>query len=198
MNIVQVFATPIWASAFPEFKERKQEFLKAAYAYRKNHPESDQRSNFSGYESQKNLTSEEVFFPLFDFAAQMAIKANFDNQFDDCDVYVTSAWLNINDNRAAHHCEHIHTDTYAGVFYLKAPDKSGKISFTNTSLNKLWQGNLLRKERNKFNAEHLRFEANEGQIYIWPAYLPHSVLPNDHDEERISISFNIISIPKHQ
>ena len=126
----------------------------------------------------------------------MGMKANFDNQFVDCDVYITSAWVNINDNRAAHNHEHVHNDTYSGVFYLQVPEKSGKLSFTNPGLNKLWQGSLLVETRNKFTAEHLKFEPKEGQIYIWPSYLPHSVLPNDHDESRISISFNIICIPK--
>jgi uncharacterized protein (TIGR02466 family) len=143
-----------------------------------------------------NLTNDPAFAPLFDFVAQMGMKANFDNQFVDCDVYITSAWVNINHNRAAHNHEHVHNDTYSGVFYLQVPEKSGKISFTNPGLNKLWQGSLLVETRNKFTAEHLKFEPKEGQIYIWPSYLPHSVLPNDHDESRISISFNIICIPK--
>jgi len=31
----------------------------------------------------------------------------------------------------------------------------------------------------------------EGFLFMWPSYLPHSVDQNNHDEERISISFNI-------
>jgi uncharacterized protein (TIGR02466 family) len=170
--------------------------MDAVAQYRNKNPDTDARSNVSGYESPMQLTNEFEFWPLFEFVSQMAIKANFDNQFVDCDVYVASAWADINDNRAAYNLEHIHTDTYAGVFYLKVPEKSGKISFTNSGLNGLWQGRMLCKSKNKFTAERLMFEPKEGQIYIWPSYLPHSVLPNDHDEERISISFNIICLPK--
>jgi len=196
MNIIQVFSTPIWNSEFPDFQNQKQAFLDCVAEYRKNNPNSGSRSNISGYESPMKLTNEPAFAPLFEFVAQMGMKANFDNQFVDCDVYITSAWANINDNRAAHNHEHVHNDTYSGVFYLQVPEKSGKISFTNPGLNKLWQGTMLSESKNKFTAEHLKFEPKEGQIYIWPSYLPHSVLPNDHDDARISISFNIICIPK--
>ena len=198
MNIIQVFSTPIWSSDFPDFQNQKHTFLEAVSEFREQHPEGIQRSNVSGYHSPTNLTNESRLFPLFDFVSQMGQKANFDNQFVDCDVYLTSAWVNFNDNRLAHNHEHVHADTYSGVFYLQVPENSGKISFTNTGLNKLWQGTYLTESKNKFTAEHLKFDPKEGQIYIWPSYLPHSVLPNDHDETRISISFNIICIPKEE
>lgn len=198
MNIIQVFSTPIWNSDFPDFQNQKQTFLQAVTEFREQNPQGISKSNIIGYQSPMNLTNEPRLAPLFEFVAQMGMKANFDNQFVDCDVYLTSAWVNFNDSRAAHNHEHIHADTYSGVFYLQVPEKSGKISFTNPGLNKLWQGTLLSESKNKFTAEHLKFEPKEGQIYIWPSYLPHSVMPNDHDEIRISIAFNIICIPREQ
>ena len=39
-------------------------------------------------------------------------------------------------------------------------------------------------------------EPEEGSILFFPSYLPHSVTTNNHDEERISISFNVIALPK--
>lgn len=196
MNIIQVFSTPIWNSGFPDFQSQKKSFLKAVTEFREQNPEGIERSNIAGYHSPVNLTKEPRLSPLFDFVAQMAVKANLDNQFVECDVYLTSAWVNFNDSRAAHNHEHIHSDTYSGVFYLQVPEKSGKILFTNPALNKLWQGTMLSDIKNKFTAGQLKLEPKEGQIYIWPAYLPHSVTSNDHDEARISISFNIICIPK--
>ena len=198
MNIIQVFSTPIWDSDFPDFQNQKQTFLDAVSEFRQQNPEGIFKSNIVGYQSPMNLTNEPRLSPLFEYVVQMGVKANLDNQFVDCDVYLTSAWVNFNDCRAAHNHEHIHTDTYSGVFYLQVPEKSGKISFTNPGLNKLWQGTMLCRTKNKFTAEHLKFEPKEGHIYIWPAYLPHSVMPNDHDETRVSISFNVICIPKDQ
>lgn len=196
MNIIQIFSTPIWNSEFPDFQNKKQTFLETVTDFRAQNPEGIEKSNVVGYQSPMNLTGETELAPLFDYVAQMGVKANFDNQFVDCDVYITSAWVNFNDSRAAYNAEHNHSDTYAGVFYLQVPEKSGALSFTNPGLNTLWQGSMLGQSKNKFTAERLKFEPKEGQIYIWPSYLPHSVLPNDHDDTRISISFNIICIPK--
>lgn len=198
MNIIQIFATPIWNSEFPNFQNQKKTLLEAVTEFRKQNPQGVFKSNIVGYQSPMNLTNEPRLSPLFEYIAQMAIKANFDNEFVDCDVYLTAAWANFNDSRAAHNHEHIHTDTYAGVFYLQVPEKSGKISFANPGLNRLWAGSMLGESKNKFTSENLKFEPKEGQIYIWPSYLPHSVLPNEHDQTRISISFNILCIPKEQ
>jgi ectoine hydroxylase-related dioxygenase (phytanoyl-CoA dioxygenase family) len=41
----------------------------------------------------------------------------------------------------------------------------------------------------------LKIEPEEGSLIIFPSYLPHSVEPNKHDEERISISFNVLALP---
>ncbi len=126
MNIIQIFSTPIWNSEFPDFQNQKQSFLDCVAEYRKNNPDSGSRSNISGYESPMQLTNQPAFAPLFEFVAQMGMKANFDNQFVDCDVYITSAWANINDNRAAHNHEHVHNDTYSGVsshFFLGPEDR---------------------------------------------------------------------------
>jgi uncharacterized protein (TIGR02466 family) len=198
MNIIQVFSTPIWNSKFAYFEDQKETFLEAVSDFRKQNPEGVQKSNIIGYQSPITLTNEPRLSQLFDFVIQMGVKANFDNQFVDCDVYITAAWVNFNDSRAAHNHEHVHSDTYSGVFYLQVPEGSGDISFTNPGLNRLWQGTMLSEMRNKFTAEHLKFKPKEGDIYLWPSYVPHSVLPNNHDEARISISFNVICIPKGQ
>jgi uncharacterized protein (TIGR02466 family) len=63
-------------------------------------------------------------------------------------------------------------------------------------MNPLWQGAMLTDKKNKFNADKLRLDPKEGHIFLWPSYLPHGVEPNDHDDERISISFNVIAVPK--
>ena len=51
-------------------------------------------------------------------------------------------------------------------------------------------------KKNQFTGESIRIEPLEGNIILFPSYLPHSVETNNHDEERISISFNIIALPK--
>lgn len=197
MNLIQVFSTPIWNAELPEFQTNKEKFLKAAKEFREKNPEGVKRSNLGGgYQSPMNLTSVPEFSPLFEFACQMGLKAAFDLQFVNVDAYISAAWVNFNDTRSCINYDHIHTDTFSGVFYLQIPEKSGKLVLNNSGINPLWQGSMLTDKKNKFNSDKIKIDPQEGNIFIWPAYLPHGVEPNDHDEARISISFNIICIPK--
>ena len=197
MNIVQIYSTPIWESELPDFSDHRESFIDGARSFREANPNNKSRPGAgSSYQSPMNLTTEPSLAPLFEFVGQMGRKAAFDMQFLDCDTYISAAWANFNDSRSAINYDHVHQDTFSGVFYLKVPEGSGKLVVTNPGLNPLWQGAMLTDQKNKFNADKLRIDPVEGQVYLWPSYLPHGVEPNDHDDERISISFNVICIPK--
>ena len=196
MNVIQIYSTPLWESTYPNFNEHKQQFLDRVTAFKETNSDGISKSNINGYQSPMNLTNEEDMAPLFEFVAQMAQKAIFDLQFVNCDVYLTASWVNFNDSRNQYIAEHVHQDTFSGVFYLQIPEKSGKLVLVNPGLNPLWQGAMLVDKKNKFNADRLRIEPKEGQVLLWPSYLTHAVEPNDHDETRISVAFNVICIPK--
>lgn len=196
MNSIQIFATPIWESIFPSFAENREQFLNCVTEFRRSNPEGVSKSNVNGYRSPGTLTRETAMAPLFEYVSQMALKAIFDMQLVNCDIALTAAWVNFNESRNHYDLEHVHQDTFSGVFYLQAPQGSGKISFTNPGLNPLWQGSMLVDKKNKFNADRLKIEPKEGQVLLWPSYLAHSVESNSHDETRISVSFNLICIPK--
>jgi uncharacterized protein (TIGR02466 family) len=197
VNIIQIFSTPTWDSQLPEFDQHRPQFLEAVHEFQAANPGGIHRNNIGGgYQSPMNLTTESRLGPLFEYVCQMAMKANFDMQFVDCDVYLTAAWANINNTRSAANYDHVHQDTYSGVFYLQVPERSGRLVITNPGINPLWQGAMLADRKNKFNADRLRIEPVEGHIFLWPSFLPHGVEPNDHDDARISISFNVICVPK--
>ena len=126
----------------------------------------------------------------------MGFKAVADLDFVDCDIALTSAWMNINDTRQCMNSEHVHGDVFSGVFYLQAPEESGKLVLQNPAINRMWNGCSLTSQKNQFTGESIRIEPVEGNILLFPSYLPHSVETNNHDEERISISFNLIALPK--
>ena len=94
--------------------------------------------------------------------------------------------------------EHVHGEILSGVFYLKAPPESGKLVLSNPGLNRLWGGCSLVKEKNQFTGEMMRIEPEEGSILLFPSCIPHSVETNSHDDERISISFNLMVLPEGQ
>lgn len=195
MNLMSIYSIPLWQSEYPEFDEHKEIFRNAVKEYKEKNP-SVQKSNISGYHSPDTLQGVEELCPLFEYLCQLGFKAVGDLDFVDCDIALTSAWLNINDTRQCMNNEHVHGDVFSGVFYLQAPEESGKLVLQNPAINRMWNGCALTAQKNQFTGESIRIEPVEGNIILFPSYLPHSVETNNHDEERISISFNLIALPK--
>ena len=46
-------------------------------------------------------------------------------------------------------------------------------------------------QANELNSNSASIKINEGDLLIFPAYLPHSVEENRSDEDRVIVSFNI-------
>jgi hypothetical protein len=73
------------------------------------------------------------------------------------------------------HDWHVHEEChYSGVFYLEMPEDGPKTEFINPITN-----------------ETFRLEMNEGDIAIFPAYLPHRSSRNESKDRKTIISFNI-------
>ena len=47
------------------------------------------------------------------------------------------------------------------------------------------------KQANELNSNSASIKINEGDLLIFPAYLPHSVEENKSNEDRVIVSFNI-------
>lgn len=198
MNMIPIYSVPMWQSEYPEFEEHKEIFLSAIKQFRENNPvtDKDRKTNIVGYQSPKTLHQLDDIRPLFLHICQMAHKACADLDFIECDVAVTDAWVNINDSRQCMNSEHVHGEIFSGVFYLQAPEESGKLVVANPGINRLWKGLDLVNRKNQFTGETIRLEPEEGNIFLFPSFIPHSVETNNHDDERISISFNLIALPK--
>ena len=197
MHLMPIYSVPLWQSEYPEFEESKETFLSAVKEYKEQNPSKEtSRSNIAGYQSPGTLQGIEDLRPLFEYICQMGFKASADLDFVESDIAITEAWLNVNDSRQCMHSEHVHGDVFSGVFYLKTPKGSGKLVLQNPAINRMWKGCQFVNQKNQFTGESVRIEPVEGNIILFPSYLPHSVETNDHDEERISISFNIVTLPK--
>lgn len=195
MNLMPIYSVPLWQSEYPDFEEHKEIFLNAIRNYREENP-TVQKSNIAGYYSPNTLHEVPELHPLFEYVCQIGFKAVADLDFIDCDIALTEAWLNINDSRQCMNSNCVGNEIFTGVFYLLAPKESGKLTLQNPAMNRLWRGLSLTSYKNQFTGESIRIEPEEGNILLFPSYLPHSVETNNHDEERISISFNLIALPK--
>jgi uncharacterized protein (TIGR02466 family) len=198
MELLPTFSTPIWMSVYPDFEEHKTSFLTCVRNFKENNPQGEHKSNIAGYQSPFTLQGEEELRPLFQYVCEMAIQAVQDLNFIPNNIFLTHAWVNFNDSRECMNSEHVHGEVFSGVFYLKVPPNSGKLVLNNSAMNRLWSGCSLIQEKNQFTGEQMKIEPEEGSIILFPAYLPHSVETNSHDDERISISFNLMVLPEGQ
>jgi len=110
------------------------------------------------------------------------------------------AWANIN-RQGDYHNIHNHPHSYlSGTYYVKVPDiKSAAGSRDDLNPNAIsfydprTQANMNAIPGDgQVDPEH-RLLPVAGQILLWPSFLMHFVHPNLGEEERISISFNVLT-----
>lgn len=194
----EIFSIPFWEFYYRDFDSNKSTFLESVRKYIEDNTKSETKSNYLGYQSPNNLHSVEELRPLFDFIFFSCLSCKEDLNFNTCDMYITSSWVNINSSQNHFNTPHCHDDaTFSGVFYLKSSENSGYLNLINKGINPLWNGCKLSSEKNSFTALNAKLPPEEGILYVWPGYLEHFVSTNiSEDDERISISFNVICIPK--
>ena len=101
-------------------------------------------------------------------------------------LVINSLWININGYQNSN-IIHTHPGSFiSGVFYVKAEENQGDICFQNPlkHFNDFMYINYAFLDTNVF------YQPKTGKLLLFPASLPHSVLSNETNIDRISISFN--------
>ena len=95
-----------------------------------------------------------------------------------------NSWVNINE-KGSKNMIHAHKDhMFASVYYLQGTD-TGKIWFYNES-NLLGQCSVTSPFVRRFG-----YEPEDGDLILWPAWVPHEVDVNTSNRQRINITSNI-------
>ena len=103
-------------------------------------------------------------------------------------------WFNINLYKDFNISHNHSGDDISGVYYIKTPDECGNIVFEHPAKD-LYDYYYLdvenRADDNVYNARTWWMPSKANILYLFPAWLNHSVETNKNKtEERISISFN--------
>ena len=141
-------------------------------------------SNEGGYQGHEFKDQE-----FYDEVAKFVPVLN-ENDFQSFKIY---SWVNVNKkgNSNRRH-SHFTSDTLiSGVYYVKVPKDSGRIRFYDPRPNINTAPDM--KYYNDGNTYHW-FTPIENTLIMFPAWLEHDVEPNQSQEERISISFNIFDV----
>jgi len=114
-----------------------------------------------------------------------------------CAFRLDNMWININNN-AGMNLEHRHPNCLlSGVYYVRCNDSNGNLYFRNPNpVDFDWGKDIEIYEDFNDNivaAETWDFVPKEGDLYLFPSWAKHGVLSNTTNNNRISISFNLIN-----
>ncbi len=178
MQISMIFSSPIWSTKV-DFDNNLLE--REIYEYQKHKP-NQTYSNRGGYQGDLFYNQDWV-----DMVASNCPQRD-DKPISDVVVY---PWCNINP-KGAYNIRHVHYDTnifLSGVYYVKVPENSGTIRFWDP------RGALMHVQRDhEYFNDSIAYEEiipEPGLLLYFPTWIEHEVTPNQVDEDRITISFNI-------
>jgi len=104
---------------------------------------------------------------------------------------ITQSWTNYTEKNQYHH-KHAHPNSFvSGVFYIQADKTKDKIYFYRDSYQQI---KFPPQEWNVWNSESWWFEVGTGNLILFPSSLTHMVETVQHDQTRISLSFNTFPV----
>ena len=194
VELLPLFPYPLFKiDTKPEFDHIRDDLIRFCYSEKENDSKGLKHSNADGWHSMIFL-HQERFIKYRDFIQKYITKSLEPYVGPESTISYDGSWININ-GKNSRNVDHNHPKcNLAGCFWIKANENSGEIVLKNP--NTFTHYNLMEiiKEETK---EDLFFKFNhkikpvEGTIVMFPADLIHSVSPNNDDEDRISIAFNL-------
>lgn len=185
-----LFATPVWGFDLPEdqagpINARLLDLLERWFT-----PRPDLKPGET-WQTTHDLHEREEFAPLLPFV-QGAVDSVLETlAVRDRAWLITGCWANINP-AGGFHPPHIHPNNLiSAAYYLKIPREADAIVFHDPRP----QAQLLKPVSTRAVPEmqaEIQIEAKPGRMVLFPSWLRHSVRPNYGNEERVSISFNVM------
>lgn len=172
------------------FKLIQPNLIDWIYSYQKN-TDGVIHSNRGGWQSPSNFYLNDTFSEFADYILKNALVAltHYNLKFK-----MGNMWININ-RKGDYNMMHHHANSIiSGVLWIKTPESCGSLMFT--SPHSFTQHLLLHNvnsdvaEEQNYYSEYT-FNPKEGTMILFPSDLLHGVEPNESDEDRISIAFNL-------
>jgi uncharacterized protein (TIGR02466 family) len=190
LSVKDIFPTPIWvADLQSDLATRLNgELLASIHALTDPRPQIPMGSTWQTNPMLHQLAEFGEFVALVRSAGQAALKF-LDAKHQEFEV--TGCWANINPPGGLNSA-HTHPNNFlSGVYYVSLPGGAGQIVFGDPRPQAY---GILPQTRswNKYIGNEIKLEVKPGRMVLFPAWLSHSVPVNRSNEERVSISFNIM------
>ena len=192
MEELEIFPSRLLKGHDPLLDDYKEDLVDYLYDFSSKN-ESSSRSSLGGWQSNSFMHHEESFQPLGNLIHK-ALEPYMLKLMKDLEEFTNKLWIpgrprldfynvwfNINGTNAVNTL-HTHPHSiYSGVMWIKAPENCGNLVMVDPSAHNMF--GIVPTE--------YEFQPVEGDIIIFPSHVPHYVKPNNSDEDRISLSFNI-------
>ena len=193
-KLVNLFPSSIHSLGIDNFNDYRGKLIEEIYQERDEDPIGRKISNRGGWHS-KPFDLKDKNKPPFKFFMDIQIYVantfkEYGWRYTPGKVSLTEMWAIIN-KKNNFNLEHTHPNNYlSAAYYVKAPNNCG--SFVVTNPNSVARERIpISDNKTEFNQNIAHIKPEEGDLLLFPAYLPHSVGMNLSDEDRIVISFNV-------
>lgn len=143
------------------------------------------------WQTDHDLHEREAFAELLPYIRKATTGALEFLEIEHDGFEITGCWANVNP-KGSPHAPHTHPNNFlSGVYYLRTPPGGDSISFHDPRT----QPNIISpkiRQHNNHNSTRINVPVKQGRLLLFPAWFRHSVLPNNGEGDRISISFNIM------
>ena len=191
---IKLFPEPIFKYQFENYKEINNELEKYIYKLYEEDNNGLERSNRGGWHSKNfRLAEKDSIQQKFAIQVQDYILKTFQSlgwKIKDKNIRIKEMWAIIN-KKNDFNVIHTHPNCYlSAAYYVKAPKDCGNFKVESPNIAKRYAYPEIANQ-NELNVEVASINISEGDLLLFPAYLPHKVGKNKSDEDRIVISFNV-------
>ena len=193
-EVLLFFPEPIFKYKFEDYENFNKDLKTYIYDLQKESSEGQIKSNRGGWHSPNfTLTDKSSIQFKFAIEVQKYILKSFQKlgwKTENTNITITSMWAIIN-KRNDFNVLHTHPNSYlSAAYYVSAPKNCGRFHIENSNLARRHSYPKI-KQNNELNAMVAGLDINEGDLLIFPGYLPHKVAMNESEQDRIVISFNV-------
>jgi uncharacterized protein (TIGR02466 family) len=193
-EIFKFFPEAIFKYKLEDFKNLNKELSEYVYKLQNEDKNGLVRSNKGGWHSENfELRIKDSIQNRFALILQKYILKVFQNngwKTENKNIRIKEMWAIIN-KTGDFNVIHTHPNCYlSAAYYVKAPEKCGRFQIENPNIAKRNFYPEI-KTKNELNLQVAGMEIEEGDLLIFPGYLPHKVRANESNEDRIVISFNV-------
>ena len=150
------------------------------------------KTNYKGWHSTTDMADKPEYQQLITELMKMQ-KEVYDNEHIDRHPRLGNMWANINPPDGMNQPLVHPNSLFSGVYYVKSQPKSGRLKIYDPRPG-IQYSMPIRKPGNpgKDLWREAYIDPIPGRIIMFPAWLWHSVEPNESNDIRISVSFNFI------